>query len=41
MTVRHWLRRLCLRDRLAYNRDGRRREFLPVRPIWGVKRHAR
>lgn len=33
-----WFRKLCLRDRLACMRDGRKREFLPIRAIWGVAR---
>lgn len=34
---RVWIGKLPLADRLSYNRDGKRREFLPVRPIWGTQ----
>ena len=35
---RIWARKLSLRHRLMLNRDGSKREFLPIRPIWGVNR---
>ena len=31
---RLWARKLPLQDRLSLLRDGEKREFLPVRPIW-------
>lgn len=35
---RMWFRRLPVAVRLMSRRLRRRREFLPVRPIWGVWR---
>ena len=33
-----WLSKLPLQKRLELRRQGARREFLPVRPIWGLTR---
>lgn len=38
---RMWARKLSLRWRLMLNRDGKKREFLPIRPIWGVVSNGR
>lgn len=32
---RVWANKLALRDRMELKRDSTRREFLPVKPIWG------
>ncbi len=37
---RVWARKLPLKFRLMLIRDGQRREFLPIRPIWGVIRRV-
>lgn len=35
-----WARKLSLRNRLALLREGQRKQFLPVHPIWGIRRSA-
>ncbi len=38
---RTWLRKAPLRTRLFLRRDGLPREFLPIRPIWGLARRKK